>query len=338
MLRMALERASASATAEAGARPETRASGNANGNGAHISSVHAGASRGEYSAGPTPLWINEPPVTGSSGQLSGAGNVGGGSGRRNGQPVTLIVSPADEPTRSLVVANLAAAYAEAGLRTHLVTTEDLRSQDGSVPPAGLFQQPARLGVEEVEAYSTPTQIPGVRRLGMGWLLDGPGQLASSAADVVAICKQLADVVLVEAPSLLSTYDGEALLPVVDRVLVVGETVKTTVDQARQTGELLRRDRAPVAGVVFTNLPPKREESGLARIRAALSAGPARARALRSDRAAAKLRTRVRRRSSTRPPRPGRRSISRLSARAHRETEVIRPSVRQRLRSRFGRWG
>jgi Mrp family chromosome partitioning ATPase len=248
--------------------------------------------------------------------------------------VTLIVSPAAEPTRALVVANLAAAYAEAGLRTHLVTTDDLRSEDGSVPPVGLFQQPTRLGVEEVEAYSTQTQIPGVRRLGMGWLLDGPGQLASTAGDVVAICRQLADVVLVEAPSLLSTYDAEALLPVVDRVLVVGEAGMTTVDQARQTGDLLRRDKAPVVGVVFTNLPPKRQELRAARIRAALSSSPARARARREARASAGVRNRVRRESRTRPPRLAR-FTDKLRPSA-RTGPSIRESARQRLQGMFRR--
>lgn len=185
----------------------------------------------------------------------------GPRGRRH--PVLLVVSPGTEPTRSLVTANLAAAYAEAGLQVHIVTTEDLRA-DGSVPPAGLFHRPEGIGIDEVDAHSTPTQIPGVRRLGLAELLDGPGQLASVASDLVAICRQMADVVLLDAPSLITTFDAEALLPVVDTVLVVGESAMTTVDDARRSGELLRRVKAPVIGVALTNVAPRPKDLRAAR--------------------------------------------------------------------------
>ena len=98
------------------------------------------------SPGSTPLWINEPSVTASSGgQRPGLSGASESARPGHREPVTLIVSPAAEPTRSFVVANLAAAYAEAGLRTHLVTTDDLRSEDGSVPRQGCFQQPTPIG-------------------------------------------------------------------------------------------------------------------------------------------------------------------------------------------------
>ena len=170
---------------------------------------------------------------------------------------------------------------------------------------------------------------------MGWLLDGPGQLASSAADVVAICRQLADVVLVEAPSLLSTYDGEALLPVVDRVLVVGEAGMTTVDQARQTGDLLRRDKAPVVGVVFTNLPPKRQELRAARIRAPPSAPapPVSERVVKLGQARG-CETAVRRESRTRSPRLAR-FTEKLRPSARRGPSIME-SARQRLQGMFRR--
>jgi len=193
----------------------------------------------------------------------------------------LVVSPGPEPSRSLVTANLAAAYAEAGLRVHLVTSEDLRAE-GAVAPAGLFHRPDYLTYDEVEAHSTPTQIPGVRRLGLAELLDGPGQLASFASDLVSICRQMADVVILDAPRLLTTFDAEALLPVVDTVLVVGETAMTTVDDAKQTGELLRRVKAPVIGVVLTNVAPKRGEARAGRAeRAARRRRPLTTRAARS---------------------------------------------------------
>ncbi len=46
---------------------------------------------------------------------------------------------------------------------------------------------------------------------------------------------------------------EALAQLVDVVLVVGECGTTTFDEARRSGDLLRRMAAPVLGVVLTNV-------------------------------------------------------------------------------------
>ena len=50
-----------------------------------------------------------------------------------------------------------------------------------------------------------------------------------------------------------SHHTEALARLVDVVVVVAEYRYTTVDDARQAAELLRRIGAPVLGVVFTNV-------------------------------------------------------------------------------------
>jgi Mrp family chromosome partitioning ATPase/capsular polysaccharide biosynthesis protein len=56
--------------------------------------------------------------------------------------VVMVVSPGFEPTRSEVVANLAAAYAEAGQRALVVTTTDVRSRNTAAVPWQPRQQAA----------------------------------------------------------------------------------------------------------------------------------------------------------------------------------------------------
>jgi len=282
MLRMALEFSPrpAGVGAGAGVAGAPRADGHPQGNGqwpatAPVASMATGA----QARATTPLWINDPPVSAAvSPPVAPAPGRTEPPARR--QPMLLVVAPAAEPTRALVIANLAATYTESGLSVYIVTCEDLRSHGGSIPPAGLFEPPSGITAEEVLAHSNPTQITGVRRLGLGNLLDGPGQLAASAHEVLAVCRQLADVVLVDAPSLLSTYDAETLVPEVDRVLVVAEVGVTTVDQARQTGALLERIHAPVAGVVLTNTPPSPEDVRAARKASATAAAGSRSRRAR----------------------------------------------------------
>ncbi len=267
-LRMALELTPRHAGVAAAASAASASSADDRPNGHDRSPATAPVGSSAPLAGPdasAPLWHNEPTLpAGAVSPSAGAPAPRRAEARARRQPMLLVVAPATEPTRALVVANLAATYTESGLSVYIVTTENLRSHYGSVPPAGLFEPPSDINAEVVLAQSNPTQITGVRRLGMDMLLDGPGQLAASAHDVLAVCRRLADVVLVDAPSLLSTYDTETLVPEVDRVLVVGEAGTTTVDQARHAGALLERIQAPVVGVVLTNTPSSRQEKRAAR--------------------------------------------------------------------------
>ena len=94
-------------------------------------------------------------------------------------------------------------------------------------------------VEEVVARCVPQRVSGVSKLQLGELLRGPGELATRGNDVVTTAREIADVVIVDAPAVLGTPDAEALVRCVDAVLVVAESYVTTVNNARRSGELLR---------------------------------------------------------------------------------------------------
>jgi Mrp family chromosome partitioning ATPase len=89
-------------------------------------------------------------------------------------------------------------------------------------------------------------------------LESRGQVVTQGPGIIAAARQIADVVLVDAPGLLVAHDAIALLPAVDVVLVVAQHAFTKADHAQEAGDVLRRFRAPVLGVVFTNVPNKKK--------------------------------------------------------------------------------
>jgi Mrp family chromosome partitioning ATPase len=167
--------------------------------------------------------------------------------------VILVVSAGAEPTRALVVTNLAAAFAEAGQQALVITTADLRQLDRQADTMVMASSvDLDMSPATVAGATRATEIPGVRSLALGRLLDGPGQLARYAPAIVASARQDADVVIVDAP-LLAVHDAEALVPAVDVVVVVVQSWWTRVDQATQSGAFLRRIAAPVVGAALTEV-------------------------------------------------------------------------------------
>jgi Mrp family chromosome partitioning ATPase len=166
----------------------------------------------------------------------------------------LVTSAADEPTRSLVVVNLAAVFAEAGDRVLVATTGGMRTRfdgNGHVP-ATWDSAYADMNASDLVANARPSQIPGVSSLALGQLFPNPSRLALNAPGLVEAARDVVDVLLLEAP-LLSTQDGTALLPAADLVVVVCEAWQTTVANGVRSQRLLSQFRPPVLGLVMTNM-------------------------------------------------------------------------------------
>jgi Mrp family chromosome partitioning ATPase len=166
-------------------------------------------------------------------------------GSRN---VLMISSTVDEPSRTKVVANLAATYAEANETVIVVSTGDLEVgttfpdesiQSGSVTPA------------DIERWMIPAGPEHVSTLSMRHFMRNSGQLVSRSKDVLDAAREVASVVIVETPAFLRYHHGEALVHSVDAVIVVVENGVTEAPDAQDMGDILRRLGAPVLGVVFT---------------------------------------------------------------------------------------
>ena len=165
--------------------------------------------------------------------------------------VIMVVSAGTEATRPLVVTNLAATFADGGQRVIVMSTHDLHASNRVSPPG---QDPtAPIAPEVLEAALRPSPLANVSSVPLIPFVANSGQLALRGPAVLEAARHLAEVILVEAPPLLGFHDAEALAPFVDVVLVVGECLATTFDQARRSGDLLRRIGAPVIGVALTNM-------------------------------------------------------------------------------------
>ncbi len=173
---------------------------------------------------------------------------GSGSAARQ---VIMVVSAGTEATRPLVVTNLAATFADGGQRVLVMSTHDLHASN-RVSPRG--EDPtAPIAPEVLEAALRPSPLANVSSVPLIPFVANSGQLALRGPAVLEAARHLAEVILVEAPPLLGFHDAEALAPSVDVVLVVGECLATTFDQAKRSGDLLRRIGAPVIGVALTNM-------------------------------------------------------------------------------------
>jgi Mrp family chromosome partitioning ATPase len=199
------------------------------------------------------------PANGTDLVPEGNGN-GHGNGRKSSRQVVLVVSPAAEATRSTVVANLAAVYAEAGAKALVVTLGDLRVGRSSHSPMPEFEADGEIDPEELVPLSTESPVEGVFRLRFDQLLANRGQVVTHGPAIIHAAREVADAVIIDAPSLLRTHDAIALLPAVDVVLVVAQYAVTRSDEGREAGDMLRRFRAPVLGVAFTNVPTRDKRS------------------------------------------------------------------------------
>jgi Mrp family chromosome partitioning ATPase len=153
----------------------------------------------------------------------------------------------DNPTQPLPVVGSGASMASGGPPT--VPTGSVRVQ----PPPPAAQARSAVTVEEVVAKCRPQRVSGVSMLPLAELLRGPGEVATRGSAVISAARQIADVVLVEAPGMLAMPDAEALVRSVDAVVVVAQSFHTRVGQATRSGELLRRSGAPTLGVVLTDV-------------------------------------------------------------------------------------
>lgn len=179
---------------------------------------------------------------------------------RSGRPSAILVtSGGPSEGKTTVAGNLAGTLAEAGNRV-LVLSCDLRlpaihRMFGVPNDVGLVD---RLGSRAdgdaiLEGCVWKTPVPGVRLVPTGEIAHrAPGELLSSddMVDLLTEARQSADIVLIDTSPILTTSDATYLLSIVDAVVVVARAGKTTKAVAARTSEILRRFKAPVAGVVL----------------------------------------------------------------------------------------
>jgi Mrp family chromosome partitioning ATPase len=183
-------------------------------------------------------------------------------------PVIAVVSPSGEPTRPVVVANLAAAAAETG-RTVIVL-------DGEAQPRlrrALRDATDAEVAPNLDALVRETTLPGVWRAQL--VSDGIGASVPDSAlpELVEDARAKFDVVLVDAGGVLTSHYGAAMAHLVDGMAVVGQLGWTTGPQAERAAALLGSLNAPILGMVLTQVPSAVPQRSQARRRPVLGAPP-----------------------------------------------------------------
>lgn len=180
-----------------------------------------------------------------------------GEGKRRSFAVT---SALEEEGRSSIVANLAMAAARRGFSVLVVDT-DLRKPVqhqlfGSVdalPTPGMTDLLVGTSASTDDVLRT-TPIEGIRLLSAGTTeIDAPAEMFGSRAMerfVLNVAPRLADLVLYDAPHLLSNEPGRRILQYVDGVLYAVRLGSTDQTRAKRGLEKLAQAGARVIGGVY----------------------------------------------------------------------------------------
>jgi capsular exopolysaccharide synthesis family protein len=171
--------------------------------------------------------------------------------------VLLVTSALSRDGKSTTVANLAAAYAEAG-RSVLVLDCDFRNPDA---PFALDSRP-HVGLSELLLADSPTDLPramrgtgvhGVRIVTSGAVTEHPAVLMLKMGGLIAEARKHADIVLVDSAPMLSTNDTTDLTQHVDAVLVVCRVGRQTPEQATRVSQVLARAAVPIFGIALVGV-------------------------------------------------------------------------------------
>jgi capsular exopolysaccharide synthesis family protein len=194
-----------------------------------------------------------------------AGPTGAGRGR-GGEPSSVILVTSSGPSegKTTLVANLAAIYGELGKEVLVVSCDlrrptihqlfdahdgpgltDLLGEDASVPNGGGARPPVADRV-----LPTPVAHVSILPSGKGHATTAGLLGSDSMRRVIASCRSLADIVLLDTAPILVASEIAPLMAEMDAVVVVADAGKTTGDIAGRTTELLSRLGAPVAGVAL----------------------------------------------------------------------------------------
>jgi polysaccharide biosynthesis transport protein len=192
-----------------------------------------------------------------------------------------VTSPEQGDGKSLVSANLAAAFAMAGNTTvlvsgdlrrpqldaafgvsgHLGLADLLIDQRRYLPEPGVDHDTARFPVVRATDFLCETNIPNLWILPAGTPTPNPAELLGSPflTQVIDDVVKFADMVIVDCPPTVVT-DGVVLSKLVDGALIVTSMVKTHKSSLRAAVDRLSTARVKLLGVVANRATPEQSDS------------------------------------------------------------------------------
>lgn len=171
----------------------------------------------------------------------------------------LVTSPATNVDKSLVLANLAVTFAQAGNKTILVDADLRRPVQHEIWGVKNERGLTSMILEDNAMSSPPLVATGIDNLSLlpsGTLPPIPADVLSSQrmSDVIGVLKARAHYILFDSPPVLAATDAALLGAKLDGVLLVIRAGQTRRDHASRAREELERVHVRVLGAVMTNSP------------------------------------------------------------------------------------
>ncbi|NOX60908.1 MAG: polysaccharide biosynthesis tyrosine autokinase [Chloroflexi bacterium] len=173
----------------------------------------------------------------------------------------LVTSPSPDEGKSITVANLAVAMAQAGRRVIVVDTDLHRPRQHR-----LFNLPNSVGVTTALLTEHPepddllqeTGVPGLHVLTSGPLPPNPAELLGSERmkRLLERLQERADILVLDSPPATILSDAAILSTQADGVLLVLDSGATRREVARRALDALQQVNARVVGVLLNRLPPR----------------------------------------------------------------------------------
>ncbi|MBC7813125.1 MAG: CpsD/CapB family tyrosine-protein kinase [Burkholderiales bacterium] len=177
------------------------------------------------------------------------------------QPIStlLVTSAAQSEGKSIMLANLAVAFAQGGHKTILVDADLRRPSQHE-----LWGIPNERGLTTMmldnAALSTPplldTEVQNLQLLTTGTLPPNPADVISSPrmAEIIGLLKARAHYILFDGPPVLAASDAALLGTKLDGVLLVVKAGHTRREHAARARQALERVHVRVVGAVLSNAP------------------------------------------------------------------------------------
>ncbi|MBA2478910.1 MAG: hypothetical protein H0V38_09950 [Sporichthyaceae bacterium] len=165
----------------------------------------------------------------------------------------VLAAPAEEAIHPIVVANLAASFAEGGrevtvLRLGSSALSTRARADGDESPNARETNPEHGGFAAIDRWAQDTAVAGVQTLDWQQVHD-----AQPAQAVAAGLRHEGVVVLVDAGR-VATAEFAELAPMADGVLAVCEYGKTRTEDAQRAADIVDWSHGRFAGVVLAQVP------------------------------------------------------------------------------------
>lgn len=186
------------------------------------------------------------------------------SGVEHAVDTLVVTSAAHSEDKSLVLANLAVTFAQAGNKTIIVDSDLRRPAQHEIWGIDNERGLTTMIIDNA-ALSTPplvpTSIPDLSVLPSGPLPPIPADVLSSQrmSEIIGVLKARAHYVLFDSPPVLTASDAALLGAKVDGVLLVVRAGATRRDHAARARQALERVHVRILGAVLTNAP--REDVG-----------------------------------------------------------------------------